>query len=184
MVDLMQKAAIHFVSVRSVTSVELQNSCVFSVRQSEPVDDTFPSEIHFPLSLPLTSDLAEEEEEELEEPGRSLPDIQGHMVVVSCDHNYTAEAHSGDTAEAHSGVAMEVDSVRQKKRIEHLEHQLRILRKKMKTMQQKCRRQDRRIKRLKAAGRMMRTNREPAAVLGEEYVILPKHIYHALKGIK
>lgn len=182
----MQKAVIHCVSVRSMTSAELQNSCVFSVRQSEPLDDTFPSEIHFPLSLPLTSDLAveEEEEEELEEPGRSLPDIQGHMVVVSCDHNYTAEAHCGDTVEAHSGGATEVDSVRQKKRIEHLEHQLRILRKKMKTMQQKCRRQDRRIKRLKAVGRMTRTNREPAAALGEEYVILPKHIYHALKGIK
>lgn len=161
-------------------------SCVFC-RQPEPLDDTFPSEIHFPLSLPLTSDLAveeEEEEEELEEPGRSLPDIQGHMVVVSSDHNYTAEAHSGGTVEAHSGGAMEVDSVRQRKRIEHLEHQLRILRKKMKTMQQKCRRQDRRIKRLKAAGRTTRTNHEPAAAFGEEYVILPKHIYHALKSIK
>lgn len=157
---------------------------MFSVPQSEPLDDPFPSEIHFPLSLPLTSDLAVEEEEEIEEPRRSLPDIQGHMVVVSCDHNYTAEAHSGGTVEVHSGGTVEIDSVRQRKRIEHLEHQLRILRKKMKTMQQKCRRQDRRIKRLKAAGRTTRTNREPAGAFGEEYVILPKHIYHALKGIK
>lgn len=145
-----------------------QNSCVFSVRQSESLEDPFPSEIHFPLSLPLTSDLAvEEEEEEEEEPGRSLPDIWGDMVVVSCDHNYTAE-----------------DSARQKKRIEQLEQQLGKLRKKMKTMQQKCRRQERQLKRLKAAGKTTRTGREPAAAFGEEYVILPKHIYHALKGIK
>lgn len=139
---------------------------LFSVKQSESLEDPFPSEIHFPLSLPLTSDLAVEEEEE-EEPGGSLPDIRGDTVVVSCDHNYTAE-----------------DSARQKKRIEQLEQQLGKLRKKMKTMQQKCRRQERQLKRLKATSDTSRTGREPAAAFGEEYVILPKRIYHTLKGIK
>lgn len=132
------------------------------------MEDPFPSEIHFPLSLPLTSDLAVEEEEEAEEePGRSLPNTRGDTVAVSCDHNYTAE-----------------DSARQKKRIEQLEEQLGSLRKKLKTTQQKCRRQERQLKRLKAACETPRTGREPPAAFGEGYVILPKHIYHTLKGIE
>lgn len=119
----------------------------FSFRQTESLDDPF-SEIHFPLSLPLTSDLAVEEEEE---PGRSFPDNRGDTVVVFCDHNYTAE-----------------DSSTQKKRIEQLEEQLENMRKKLKTMQQKCRRQERQLKRLKATGETTRTSREPAAAFGEE----------------
>lgn len=146
------------------------------------LEDPFPSEIHFPLSLPLTSDLVVEEEEE-EEPGRNAVETQGDSrsvpethsvaeswgstVVVSCDHNYTAE-----------------DSARQKKRIEQLEEQLLTLRKKLKTMQQKCRRQDRQLKRLKATCKTLRTGRESSAALGEEYVILPKHLYHTLKGVE
>nr|XP_046230519.1 THAP domain-containing protein 1 [Scatophagus argus] len=134
--------------------------------KTEPLEDPFSSDIHFPLSLPLTSDLAMEEEEP-EEPGRSLPDTWGDTVAVSCDHNYTAE-----------------DSARQKKRIEQLEEQLGRLRKKLKTMQQKCRRQERQLKRLKTTCETARTGREQAAAFGEGYVLLPKHIYHTLKGIE
>ncbi len=148
---------------------------MFPVLQSESsLEDPFTSEIHFPLSLPLTSDLTvEEEKEDVEEeeaevePGRSLPDPRGDTVAVSCDHNYTAE-----------------DSARQKKRIEQLEEQLGRLRKKLKTTQQKCRRQERQLKRLKTACEALRTSREPPAAFGEGYVIIPKHIYQTLKGIE
>ncbi|XP_070781018.1 THAP domain-containing protein 1 [Enoplosus armatus] len=137
--------------------------------KSESLEDPFPSEILFPLSLPLTADPAMEgaEEEEEEEPGRSLHDSRGDTVAVSCDHNYTAE-----------------DSARQKKRIEQLEEQLGSLRKKLKTTQQKCRRQERQLKRLKAACQAPSAGRKPAAAFGEGYVILPKHIYRTLKGIE
>ncbi|KAF1377166.1 hypothetical protein PFLUV_G00197770 [Perca fluviatilis] len=134
--------------------------------KSESLEDPFPSEIHFPLSLPLTSDPAmEEEEEEEEEPERRLPEIRGDMVAVSCDHNYTAE-----------------DSARQKKRIEQLVEQLGSLKKRLKTMQQKCRRQERQLKRLKATCGTPGTGRELPAASGEGYVILPRHLYHTLKG--
>uniref|UniRef100_UPI0037E8A16F THAP domain-containing protein 1 n=1 Tax=Semicossyphus pulcher TaxID=241346 RepID=UPI0037E8A16F len=131
------------------------------------LEDPFTSEIHFPLSLPLTSDPAALAVEEEEEPGRSLADIWGDTVAVSCDHNYTAE-----------------DSARQKKRIEQLEGQVGSLRKKLKTMQQKCRRQEMQLKRLKAACVTPKMGRELPAAFGEGYVILPKHIYHTLKGIE
>lgn len=133
--------------------------------KSESLDDPFPSEINFPLSLPLTADPVVEEEEQEEEPSRSLPDTWGDTVAVSCDHNYTAE-----------------DSARQKKRIEQLEEQLSCLRKKLKTIQQKCRRQERQLKRLKAACDTPRTSCKTSAAFGEGYVILPKHIYCTLKG--
>uniref|UniRef100_A0A8C2WQG4 THAP domain-containing protein 1 n=1 Tax=Cyclopterus lumpus TaxID=8103 RepID=A0A8C2WQG4_CYCLU len=110
--------------------------------KAESLEDPFPSEIHFPLSLPLNSDPVVEEEE----PGSSLPEVRCDTVAVSCDHNYT-----------------------------QLEEQLGSLRKKLKTTQQKCRRQERELKRLKAC---------EAPRAGEGYVILPKHIYYTLKGIK
>lgn len=137
---------------------------VFSVQQS--LEDPFSSEIHFPLSLPLSADLAVEELEE-EDSGRSLPDTRGDTAAVCCDHNYTAE-----------------DSAQQKRRIEQLEEQLGKLRKKLKTMQQKCRRQERQLKRLRAPCEPIRTCCQPPAVFGEGYVILPKHIYHTLKGVQ
>lgn len=107
------------------------------------------------------------DEGEESEPGRSFPDTCGDTAAVSCDHNYTAE-----------------DSARQKKRIEQLEEQLERLRKKLKTMQQKCRRQERQLKRLKAACEEPRIGHETSAAFSEGYVILPKHIYHTLQGIK
>ncbi|XP_074546608.1 THAP domain-containing protein 1 [Halichoeres trimaculatus] len=132
------------------------------------LEDPFTSEIHFPLPLPLTSDpVAAVMKEEVVQPARSMPDIWGDTVSVSFDHNYTAE-----------------DSARQKKRIDYLERQLGILRKKLKTAQQKCRRQEVKLKRLKAAYVKPKTKRELPTVLGEGYVILPEHVYHSLKGIK
>ncbi|XP_042365514.1 THAP domain-containing protein 1 [Plectropomus leopardus] len=137
--------------------------------KSESLEDHFPSEIHFPLSLPLTSDPVEEQQEEEveeeEEPGRSLPDIQCDNAAVSCDHNYTAE-----------------DSARQKKRIAQLLEQLGSLKKRLKTAQQKCRRQERQLKRLKAACETPRSSRKTPAALGEGYVIVPKHIYNQCWG--
>nr|XP_040054077.1 THAP domain-containing protein 1 isoform X1 [Gasterosteus aculeatus aculeatus] len=133
-----------------------------SVKAESP-EDPFPSDLHFPLSLPLTSDPGVEEEL----PGSSLPEMRCDTAAVSCDHNYTAE-----------------DSARQRRRMEQLEEQLGSLRKKLKTTQQKCRRQERELKRLKAACEMPVTGRRLPAALGKGYVILPKHVYYTLKGIK
>uniref|UniRef100_A0A1A8MZG3 THAP domain-containing protein 1 n=2 Tax=Nothobranchius TaxID=28779 RepID=A0A1A8MZG3_9TELE len=124
--------------------------------KAESLEDPFPPEIHLPLSLPLTSDPTLEEEE----PDRSAADAQSDTAVVSCDHNYTAE-----------------DSAQQKKRIEQLEEQVELLRKKLKTTQQKCRRQERQLKRLRAACQVPRASREPALTLG--YMVLPKHANHS-----
>ncbi|XP_056875877.1 THAP domain-containing protein 1-like isoform X1 [Takifugu flavidus] len=112
--------------------------------KSEPLDHHFPSEIHFPdLCLPLTpSDLAEDDLEE-EEACSNLIDIQNDTAVVSCDHNYTADETNRNWEAEREWT--------QQKRINHLEGQVRSLRKKLKTMQQKCRRQDRKLKRMKAA---------------------------------
>uniref|UniRef100_UPI003AAFDDAA THAP domain-containing protein 1 n=1 Tax=Centroberyx gerrardi TaxID=166262 RepID=UPI003AAFDDAA len=125
--------------------------------KSESLEDPFPSEIDFTLALPLS----DQEEEPAGGVPACGPPAAHSTAAVSCDHNYTVE-----------------DSVQQKKRIEQLEEQLERLRKKLKTTQQKCRRQERQLKRLKAAGEL---RREPAG--GEGYVILPKEIYHVLKGI-
>ncbi|XP_047424986.1 THAP domain-containing protein 1 [Mugil cephalus] len=130
--------------------------------KSESMEDPFPPEIDFPLSLPLTSEPILEEE-----PESSLPSTSGDTTAVSCDHNYTAE-----------------DSAQQKRRIEQLENQLERLRKKLKTTQQKCRRQERQLKRMKFDSKPPRTSCERAPAFGEGYVILPKHIYHTLKGME
>ncbi|KAM9735212.1 THAP domain-containing protein 1 [Menidia menidia] len=135
---------------------------IFSLNsKSESLDDPFPSEMDFPLPLPLSSELA------AEEPGRSAPPACSGTAAVSCDHNYTAE-----------------DSAQQKKRIEQLEEQVEHLRKKLKTTQQKCRRQERQLKRLKLTREAPGPGHEPPPAFGEGYVILPKHIYQALKGIE
>ncbi|XP_029932320.1 THAP domain-containing protein 1 isoform X2 [Myripristis murdjan] len=141
----------------------------------ESPEDQFPSEIDFPLALPLTDPDKEEEEDEEEEEEKEqapppllqqqqLPEASpagAAAVSVSCDHNYTAE-----------------DSARQRRRIEQLEEQLERLRKKLKATQQKCRRQEQQLKRLRAAGEA-----RGAAALGEGCVILPREIYQVLKGI-
>lgn len=86
-------------------------------------------------------------------------------TFISSDHNYTVE-----------------DTVQQKRRITQLESQLEKLRKNLKRVQQKCRRQERQLKRLKAMGDFQKTGKHLS--LGENYVILSKEMYDALKGLE
>lgn len=138
----------------------------------ECLEDSFPPELDYPLTLPLSdpeeTQVLHTQGMQLEEIHAAVPQLDNpdlpHSMSVSCDHNYTVE-----------------DSVQQKKRIEQLEEQLDKLRKKLKTSQQKCRRQERQLKRLKAVGEFQRAKRE--LTLGEGYVILPKQLYDVLKGI-
>ncbi|XP_020780191.1 THAP domain-containing protein 1 [Boleophthalmus pectinirostris] len=81
--------------------------------------ESFPPDLHFPLR----SDPGEQGEE---------PVSHDQTAAVSCDHNYTAE-----------------DSAWQKKRIEQLEEQVERLRRRLKSSQQRCRRQERHIRRLR-----------------------------------
>ncbi|XP_015259035.1 THAP domain-containing protein 1-like isoform X1 [Cyprinodon tularosa] len=108
-----------------------------SIKVRDSLEKPFPSEVHY--ALPVTSDPAS-----AEEPNGGPADARCDSAAVCCDHNYTAE-----------------DSAQQKRRMEQLEEQLELLRKKLKTAQQKCRRQERQLKRLKAAGRGPRTGPEP-----------------------
>lgn len=85
--------------------------------------EPFTSEMLF--SLPLTPDPVDHGEE---------PDSHEQTAAVSCDHNYTAE-----------------DSARQKRRMEQLEEQVERLRRRLKSSQQRCRRQERQLLRLRAA---------------------------------
>lgn len=57
------------------------------------------------------------------------------------------------------------------------------LQKKLKTAQQRCRRQERQLTRLKAVGGLQKQAKD-LALGGESYVILPKELYDALKGIE
>ncbi|KAK1176197.1 THAP domain-containing protein 1-like isoform X1 [Acipenser oxyrinchus oxyrinchus] len=109
-----------------------------------------------------------------EQQQQEQPQLQ-HMVQVvmhpllssqsiSCDHNYTVE-----------------DTVQQKKRIQQLEEQVEKLRKKLKTVQQKCRRQERQLEKIKA---IRDFQKDKDAVSGESYVILPTELYEVLKGIE
>lgn len=173
------------------------------VLQSESLEDPFPSDIHFPLSLPLTSDLAVEEEDE-EDVGREEECGQEgtrlDTAAVCCDHNYTAEdcvrpRRRCEPPQENSGAGPP-PLAGPCRRIEQLEEQLAKLRRKMKTMQQKCRRRERQLKRLKAAIKYQGLGKAPGATrgttagaaavaaFGDEYVILPKHIYQALKDRK
>ncbi|XP_032425466.1 THAP domain-containing protein 1 isoform X1 [Xiphophorus hellerii] len=126
--------------------------------KSESLENPFSSEIDFPLSLPVTSDPTP-----AEEAGGGPADGRSDPAAVSGDHNYTAE-----------------DSAQQKRRMEQLEEQLELLRRKLKTAQQKVRRQQRQLKRLRA-GRGARAGRGPPAA---RYVVVPKHLYHTLKGVQ
>ncbi|XP_032425467.1 THAP domain-containing protein 1 isoform X2 [Xiphophorus hellerii] len=127
-------------------------------QHEESLENPFSSEIDFPLSLPVTSDPTP-----AEEAGGGPADGRSDPAAVSGDHNYTAE-----------------DSAQQKRRMEQLEEQLELLRRKLKTAQQKVRRQQRQLKRLRA-GRGARAGRGPPAA---RYVVVPKHLYHTLKGVQ
>lgn len=129
--------------------------------QAASLEETFSPDMDFPLSLPL-SDADEPPAVRPSEaelcPSAALPDLHS-SGFVSCDHNYTVE-----------------DTVQQKRRIEQLQEQLEKLRKRLKTVQQKCRRQERQLERFRAMSEVQKT--------GESYVILPKEIYDVLKGIE
>lgn len=176
------------------------------VPQSESLEDPFPPDIHFPLSLPLTSDLAVEEEDdegvENEEEERGQEGTRWDTAAVCCDHNYTAEdcvrpRRRCEPPQENSDLGHPPPPLPQghSRRIEQLEEQLAKLRRKMKTMQQKCRRRERQLKRLKAAIKYQGLSKASGATrgtaaaaavaaFGDEYVILPKHIYQALKDRK
>ncbi|KAK2910777.1 hypothetical protein Q8A67_002910 [Cirrhinus molitorella] len=134
--------------------------------QAASLEETFSPDMDFSLSLPLSdgeeTPAARPSEAELcPDPG---PDLHSG-AFVSCDHNYTVE-----------------DTVQQKRRIEQLQEQLEKLRKRLKTVQQKCRRQERQLERFRAMSEVQKAGKD--AALGESYVILPKEIYDVLKGIE
>uniref|UniRef100_A0A8C1PBN1 THAP domain containing 1 n=1 Tax=Cyprinus carpio TaxID=7962 RepID=A0A8C1PBN1_CYPCA len=131
---------------------------IFVCSQAASLEESFSPDLAFPLSLPLSA--ADETPSEAQ-PG---PDLHT-SAFVSCDHNYTVE-----------------DTVQQKRRIEQLQEQLEKLRKRLKTVQQKCRRQERQLERFRAMSEVQKPGKD--AALGESYVILPKEIYDVLKGIE
>ncbi|XP_006013475.1 THAP domain-containing protein 1-like [Latimeria chalumnae] len=77
-------------------------------------------------------------------------------LAVTCDHNYTVE-----------------DTVQQKKRIQQLEEQVEKLRKKLKTVQQKCRRQERQLEKMKD---LIQLQKEKG------YMILPEESFVIIEG--
>ncbi|XP_044516772.1 THAP domain-containing protein 1 [Gracilinanus agilis] len=82
-------------------------------------------------------------------------------LAVFCDHNYTVE-----------------DTVHQRKRIQQLEEQVEKLRKKLKTAQQRCRRQERQLEKLKE---VVQFQKEKDALSGRGYVILPNDYYEIVE---
>ncbi|XP_036385434.1 THAP domain-containing protein 1 [Megalops cyprinoides] len=139
------------------------------------------ADVDFSLALPLpdseqTQAQAQAQALQLPKPELSHSQPQPATVAaassdlppsasISCDHNYTVE-----------------DTVQQRKRVEQLEEQVEKLRKKLKTVQQKCRRQERQLEKLRAMGELHKAGKDPASP-GESYVILPKELYDVLKGI-
>ncbi|MBN3295527.1 THAP domain-containing protein 1 [Amia ocellicauda] len=138
--------------------------------KDEALDEQDPPEITLPPELPLA--VSQQQPPPLQPEHSQLQNIV-QMVVhpallpsmsISCDHNYTVE-----------------DTVQQKKRIQQLEEQVDKLRKKLKTVQQKCRRQERQLEKMKATREFQK---DKGTVSGESYVILPKELYDVLKGIE
>ncbi|KAK3509254.1 hypothetical protein QTP70_027046 [Hemibagrus guttatus] len=85
-------------------------------------------------------------------------------AFVSCDHNYTVD-----------------DMVQQKRRVEQLVEQLNKLRRKLKTLRQKCRRQERQLERFRAMEEISKNGND--LELGQSYVILPRELL-SMKGIR
>ncbi|XP_041133630.1 THAP domain-containing protein 1-like [Polyodon spathula] len=110
----------------------------------------------------------QQQQEQLQPQPQHMVQMVMHPLLssqsISCDHNYTVE-----------------DTVQQKKRIQQLEEQVDKLRKKLKTVQQKCRRQERQLEKIKA---IRDFQKDKDAVSGESYVILPTELYEVLKGIE
>ncbi|XP_062830226.1 THAP domain-containing protein 1 isoform X2 [Anolis carolinensis] len=83
-------------------------------------------------------------------------------IAVFCDHNYTVE-----------------DTVHQRKRIQQLEEQVDKLRKKLKTAQQRCRRQEKQIEKLRE---LVQFQKEKDALSGKGgYVILPNDFFEIVE---
>ncbi|XP_077088300.1 THAP domain-containing protein 1 isoform X2 [Siphateles boraxobius] len=114
----------------------------FSKLQAPSLEDSFSPDLDFPLSLSLSD--AEETPVLPSEPDRSTADPEPvrepHLsACVSCDHNYTVE-----------------DTGQQKRRVEQLQEQTEKLRKRLKTVQQKCRRQERELERFRTMSRVQK----------------------------
>ncbi|XP_060619675.1 THAP domain-containing protein 1 isoform X2 [Anolis sagrei] len=83
-------------------------------------------------------------------------------IAVFCDHNYTVE-----------------DTVHQRKRIQQLEEQVDKLRKKLKTAQQRCRRQEKQIEKLRE---LVQFQKEKDALSGKGgYVFLPNDFFEIVE---
>uniref|UniRef100_K7GH94 THAP domain-containing protein 1 n=1 Tax=Pelodiscus sinensis TaxID=13735 RepID=K7GH94_PELSI len=94
--------------------------------------------------------------------GLLMPPLQTPSnLAVFCDHNYTVE-----------------DTVHQRKRIQQLEEQVEKLRKKLKTAQQRCRRQERQIEKLRE---IVQFQKEKDIVAGKGYVILPNDYFEIVE---
>lgn len=85
-------------------------------------------------------------------------------AFVFFDHNYTVD-----------------DMVQQKKRVEQLVEQLNKLRRKLKTLRQKCRRQERQLERFRAMEEISKRGND--LELGQSYVVLPRELLSTLRGI-
>lgn len=133
--------------------------------------DPFSADVCFPLNVCATAEPLSEcfpeqcglpdgqEAGAVSCPEQCVPPGGQEAGAVSCDHNYTLE-----------------DCVQQKRRVQRLQEQMEKLRRRMKTLQQKCRRQERQLERLRAT-------RGPAP-LGDRYVILPRELYEELQGVE
>uniref|UniRef100_A0A8D0GZC1 THAP domain-containing protein 1 n=1 Tax=Sphenodon punctatus TaxID=8508 RepID=A0A8D0GZC1_SPHPU len=82
-------------------------------------------------------------------------------LAVFCDHNYTVE-----------------DTVHQRKRIQQLEEQVEKLRKKLKTAQQRCRRQEKQIEKLRE---LVQFQKEKDILESKGFVILPNDYFKILE---
>ncbi|ELW71402.1 THAP domain-containing protein 1 [Tupaia chinensis] len=94
--------------------------------------------------------------------GLLMPPLQTpDNLSVFCDHNYTVE-----------------DTMHQRKRIHQLEQQVEKLRKKLKTAQQRCRRQERQLEKLKE---VVHFQKEKDDVSERGYVILPNDYFEVVE---
>ncbi|XP_043418804.1 THAP domain-containing protein 1 isoform X2 [Prionailurus viverrinus] len=94
--------------------------------------------------------------------GLLMPPLQTpDNLSVFCDHNYTVE-----------------DTMHQRKRIHQLEQQVEKLRKKLKTAQQRCRRQERQLEKLKE---VVHFQKEKDDISERGYVILPNDYFEIVE---
>ncbi|XP_029458305.1 THAP domain-containing protein 1 isoform X2 [Rhinatrema bivittatum] len=117
----------------------------------EKQEQTFSSPPSLPSVLPVDASVG------LLMPPPYTPSYLG----VFCDHNYTVE-----------------DTVHQRKRIQQLEEQVEKLRKKLKTTQQKCRRQERQLEKLRE---VVQYQKDKGILSGRGYVIVPNNYFEVIE---